>query len=46
MNITEATLFWGFLLAYGMIMYVLSPKSRNRFIRAQTTMGIRWGSGR
>jgi len=29
MNITEATLFWGFLLAYGVIMYVLSPKSRN-----------------
>ena len=29
MNITEATLFWGFLLAYGIIMYVFSPKSRN-----------------
>jgi len=29
MNITEATLFWGFLLDYGVIMYVLSPKSRN-----------------
>lgn len=29
MNITEASLFWGFLLVYGVVMYVLSPKSRN-----------------
>ncbi|MBK1887297.1 sodium:solute symporter family transporter [Marinobacter sp. DY40_1A1] len=29
MNITEAALFWGFLLVYGVVMYVLSPKSRN-----------------
>lgn len=26
---TEATLFWGFLIVYGVVMYVLSPKSRN-----------------
>jgi len=29
MGITEATLFWGFLLVYGVTMYLLSPKSRN-----------------
>jgi len=29
MSITEASLFWGFLLVYGVVMYVLSPKSRN-----------------
>lgn len=29
MGITEAALFWGFLLAYGVIMYVLSPKSKS-----------------
>ncbi|MFB2704782.1 MULTISPECIES: sodium:solute symporter family transporter [Marinobacter] len=29
MNITEASLFWGFLLVYGVVMYVLSPKSKN-----------------
>ena len=28
MNITEATLFWGFLLVYGVVMYALSPKSK------------------
>lgn len=26
---TEATLFWGFLVVYGVVMYALSPKSRN-----------------
>ncbi|WP_339800751.1 sodium:solute symporter [uncultured Marinobacter sp.] len=26
---TEAALFWGFLLVYGVVMYVLSPESRN-----------------
>ena len=29
MNFTEATLFWGFLVVYGVVMYVLSPKSKN-----------------
>lgn len=29
MNSTEASLFWGFLLVYGVVMYVLSPKSKN-----------------
>lgn len=29
MGITEAVLFWGFLLVYGVTMYVLSPKSHN-----------------
>ena len=29
MNFTEASLFWGFLLVYGVVMYVLSPKSKN-----------------
>ncbi len=29
MGITEAALFWGFLLVYGVIMYVLSPKSKS-----------------
>ena len=29
MGITETTLFWGFMLAYGVIMCVSSPKSRN-----------------
>lgn len=29
MNITEASLFWGFLLVYGVVMYALSPKSKN-----------------
>lgn len=25
----EAALFWGFLICYGMVMYVLSPRSQN-----------------
>ncbi|WP_323750084.1 sodium:solute symporter [Marinobacter sp.] len=29
MNATEGTLFWGFLLVYGVVMYALSPKSKN-----------------
>ena len=29
MPITEATLFWGFLIVYGAVMYLLSPRSRN-----------------
>ncbi|EON92184.1 sodium/solute symporter-like protein [Marinobacter lipolyticus SM19] len=29
MNFTEASLFWGFLLVYGVVMYALSPKSKN-----------------
>lgn len=29
MNFTEASLFWGFLLVYGVVMYWLSPKSKN-----------------
>lgn len=29
MNTPEAALFWGFLLVYGIVMYALSPKSRN-----------------
>ena len=29
MNFTEASLFWGFLLVYGVVMYLLSPKSKN-----------------
>ena len=29
MGTTEAILFWGFLLVYGITMYVLSPKSQN-----------------
>ena len=29
MNFTEAPLFWGFLLVYGVVMYALSPKSKN-----------------
>jgi Na+/proline symporter len=28
-NTTEASLFWAFLLIYGVVMYFLSPKSRN-----------------
>lgn len=28
MNVTEAYVFWGFLLAYGVVMYLLSPRSR------------------
>ncbi|WP_111497140.1 sodium:solute symporter family transporter [Marinobacter bohaiensis] len=29
MSFAEAGLFWGFLLVYGVIMYALSPRSRN-----------------
>ena len=29
MTFTEAALFWGFLLVYGVVMYWLSPKSKN-----------------
>ncbi len=29
MSITEASLFWGFLLVYGAVMYWLSPRSTN-----------------
>ncbi|MDX1800440.1 MAG: sodium:solute symporter [Marinobacter sp.] len=29
MTVTEAALFWGFLLVYGVVMYWLSPTSRN-----------------
>ena len=29
MNFTEVSLFWGFLLVYGVVMYALSPKSKN-----------------
>ncbi|MGO1462540.1 MAG: sodium:solute symporter family transporter [Marinobacter sp.] len=29
MNTSEAAFFWGFLLVYGVVMYVWSPKSRN-----------------
>ena len=29
MTTLQATLFWGFLLVYGVLMYVLSPNSRN-----------------
>jgi len=29
MTFTAASAFWGFLLIYGVVMYVLSPKSRN-----------------
>ncbi len=29
MSFTEASLFWGFLLVYGIVMYALSPRSKN-----------------
>ena len=29
MYLTEASLFWAFLLVYGVVMYVLSPRSKN-----------------
>jgi Na+/proline symporter len=29
MLFTEATLFWGFLVVYGVVMYALSPRSKN-----------------
>ncbi|HET8789889.1 MAG TPA: hypothetical protein VFM75_01640 [Modicisalibacter sp.] len=29
MALDESLFFWGFLLAYGVVMYVLSPRSRN-----------------
>ncbi|WP_166253189.1 sodium:solute symporter family transporter [Marinobacter salicampi] len=29
MAFTEATLFWGFLVVYGIVMYALSPRSKN-----------------
>ncbi|MAA65418.1 MAG: sodium:solute symporter [Alteromonadaceae bacterium] len=29
MSFAEASLFWGFLVVYGIIMYALSPRSRN-----------------
>ena len=41
MNFTEASLFWGFLIVYGLVMYVLSPKSRNAesFYRGADDLG-------
>lgn len=41
MNITEASLFWGFLVVYGVVMYVLSPKSKtaNSFYRGADDQG-------
>ncbi len=48
MNFTEASLFWGFLLVYGVVMYWLSPKSKNAnsFYKGADDQATRWGSGR
>ena len=29
MNFTGTSIFWGFLVVYGVVMYILSPRSNN-----------------
>jgi len=48
MTFSEASLFWGFLVVYGVVMYVLSPKSKNAhsFYMGADDQGNPVGSGR